>query len=95
MLHKESPEGRQPNKDKISGMWLNKSIVAYTHLPIGYFITTSILWSLFYLRKTNFDLIGFIKNWYAIFKLPSQNKRKPISNKALQYLNKVEARLWY
>ena len=32
--------------------------------------------------QTNFDLIGFIKNWYAIFKLPSQNKRKPISNKA-------------
>ncbi len=95
MLHKESTEGRQPNKDKISGMWLNKSIVAYTHLPIGYFITTAILWSLFYLRKTNFDLFGFIKNWYAIFKLPSQNKRIPISNKALQYLNKVEARLWY
>ncbi len=95
MLHKESPEGRQPNKDKISGMWLNKSIVAYTYLPIGYFLTTAIMWSLFYLKKTNFDLLGFFKNWYAIFNIPSQNVRKPISNKALQYLKKVEARLWY
>ncbi len=95
MLHKESPEGRQPNKDKISGMWQNKSIVAYTYLPIGYYLTTAIMWSLFYLKKTNFDLLGFIRNWYAILKIPSQNERKPISNKALQYLNKVEARLWY
>jgi GT2 family glycosyltransferase len=95
MLHKESPEGRQPNKDKISGMWLNKSIVAYTYLPIGYFLTTAIMWSLFYLKKTNFDLLGFFKNWYAIFNIPSQNERKPISNMALQYLKKVEARLWY
>lgn len=95
MLHKESPEGRQPNKDKISGMWLNKSIVAYTYLPIGYYLSTAIMWSLFYLKKTNFDLLGFFKNWYAVFKIPSQNERKPISNNALQYLNKVEARLWY
>ena len=49
MLHKESPEGRQATMDKLKGMWLNKSIVAYTYLPKGYFMTTAMMWSLFYL----------------------------------------------
>jgi GT2 family glycosyltransferase len=95
MLHKESPEGRQTTNEKLKGMWLNKSTVAYTYLPMGYFITTSVMWSLFYLKKTKFDLIGFVKNWYALFSIPKHNQRNPISNKALAYLNKVEARLWY
>jgi GT2 family glycosyltransferase len=95
MLHKESPAGRQTNNEKLRGMWLNKSIVAYTYLPIGYFVTTAVMWSLFYLIKTKFDLIGFLKNWGAIAKIPKQTKRNPISYNALQYLNKVEARLWY
>jgi len=54
-----------------------------------------VMWSLFYLKKTKFDLIGFVKNWYALFSIPKHNQRNPISNKALAYLNKVEARLWY
>lgn len=95
MLHKESPEGRQPNKEKVKGMWLNKTIVAYSYLPKGYVVTTAIMWSLFYLAKTKFDLIGFFKTWGVILKIPSQNKRTPLSYTTLQYLNKVNARLWY
>ena len=95
MLHKESPEGRQPNKEKVSGMWLNKTIVAYTYLPKGYAVTTALMWSLFYLAKTNFDILGFLKNWSAILKIPNQIKRTPLSYTTLQYLNKVNARLWY
>lgn len=95
MLHKESPEGRQATKDKLKGMWLNKSIVAYTYLPKGYFMTTAMMWSLFYLVNSKFDLIGFIKNWLTVFKIPSQTKRMPLATNTLQYLNKVEARLWY
>ncbi len=95
MLHKESPEGRQANNEKLKGMWLNKSIVTYTYLPIGYFITTSVLWSLLYIVKSNLDLIGFFKNWGRIIKIPGQVKRTPLKNTTLQYLNKVEARLWY
>ena len=95
MLHKESPEGRQANNDKLKGMWLNKSIVAYSYLPMAYFFTTSLMWSLFYLLKTNFDLNGFLKNWIVICKIPKEIKRNPISSPAMQYLHKVEARLWY
>jgi GT2 family glycosyltransferase len=95
MLHKESSEGRQTNNQKLKGMWLNKSIVAYTYLPIGYFISTFVLWSLLYIVKSKFDLIGFLKNWEQVFKIPTQIKRTPLNNTTLQYLNKVEARLWY
>ena len=95
MLHKESPEGRQATKEKIKGMWLNKTIVAYTYLPKWCFYTTAFMWSLFYLSKTKFDLIGCISNWGAIFKIPKHTKRIPLSKSTLHYLNKVEARLWY
>lgn len=95
MLHKESPEGRQATKEKIKGMWLNKSIVAYTYLPKWYFYTTAFMWSLFYLSKTKFDLIGCLGNWGAVFKISKIAKRTPLTKRTLQYLNKVEARLWY
>jgi GT2 family glycosyltransferase len=95
MLHKESPEGRQATKEKIKGMWLNKSIVAYTYLPKWCFYTTAFMWSLFYLSKTKFDLIGCIGNWGNIFKIPKNSWRTPLSKNTLAYLNKVEARLWY
>jgi GT2 family glycosyltransferase len=95
MLHKESPEGRQATKDKLKGMWLNKTIVAYTYLPKCYFMTTAVMWSVFYLTKSKFDIIGFMKNWVAVFKIPSQTKRIPLTTNTLQYLNKVEARLWF
>ncbi|MEY4278362.1 MAG: hypothetical protein RL377_366 [Bacteroidota bacterium] len=95
MLHKESPEGRQPNKDKVKGMWLNKTIVAYTYLPKIHVLSTAIMWSLFYLAKTKFDLIGFIQNWKAIAKIPSRIKRTPLKKSTLAYLKKVNARLWY
>ena len=95
MLHKESTEGRQATKEKIRGMWLNKSIVAYTYLPKWNFYTTAFMWSLFYLSKTRFDLIGWIKNWGAILSIPKKITRNPLSNSTMEYLNKVEARLWY
>jgi GT2 family glycosyltransferase len=95
MLHKESPEGRQTHKEKLKGMWLNKTIVAYSYLPIVYSFSTAILWSLFYLIKTNFDIIGFLKTWRLIFNIPKKTQRTPLKNSTLAYLQKVNARLWY
>jgi len=95
MLHKESPEGRQPNIDKIKGMWLNKTIVAYTYLPKGYVATTAFMWSLYYLKNSKLDIIGFLKTWKDIFSIPNKYKRTALSYSTLQYLNKVNARLWY
>lgn len=95
MLHKESPLGRKPKKEKLQMMWVNKSIVAYRYLPIGYFFTTSFMWSLQYLKETNFNMIGFIKGWKAVFKIFSSEKRTPLSYTSLEYLQATKARLWY
>src|SRR4030095_15028827 len=46
MLHKESPLGRKPKKEKLQMMWLNKSKVAWRYLPKKYFYSTAIMWSL-------------------------------------------------
>lgn len=95
MLHKESPLGRKPKKEKLQEMWLNKSKVAYRYLPIKYFWSTAFMWSLEYLRKTGFDLAGFFKGWKLVCKIPGSHKRTVISPSTLQYLRATEARLWY
>jgi GT2 family glycosyltransferase len=95
ILHKESPLGRQTKKEKLRGMWVNKSKVAYKYLPIIYFFSTAVMWSVEYLRKTKYDLKGWLKGWSEVFRIPGTEKRKPINNDGLEYLKQVEARLWY
>ena len=66
ILHKESPAGRLPNKDKLRGMWVNKSKVAWKYLPKKYFYSTALLWSYEYLRKTGFNFTGWSKGWSEV-----------------------------
>ncbi len=93
--HKESPLGRSPKKEKLQMLWVNKSKVAWRYLPKIYFYSTSFLWSLYFLRKTNFDFISFIKIWKTILKIPQTENRKLINEDSLAYLKKVNARLSY
>lgn len=95
MLHKESPQGRKPKSDKLRMMWVNKAIVAYRYLPFIYFYSTAVMWSIEYLRKTNFHLVGWIKGWKLILGISAQQQRTPINHEAITYLKKVKARLWY
>lgn len=95
MLHKESPEGRPPHKEKMKMLWLNKSKVAWRYLPIMYFYSTSLMWSFEYLIKSNFDILGFCKGWSTIFSEIPKEERNPLSSSTIAYLKKLEARLWY
>ncbi len=95
MLHKESPLGRKPKSEKVRMMWVNKTKVAYRYLPKIYFYSTAIMWSLEYLKKTGFDINGWLKGWRQIFHISSTEKRTSIKSSTLLYLNEVEARLWY
>ena len=95
MLHKESPLGRKPKKEKLRMMWVNKVMVAYKYLPKRYMYSTAIMWSLFYLQQTGFNLSGFFKGWKEIAQIHKREKRSPILPTTLSYLNKVKARLWY
>lgn len=95
VLHKESPLGRKPKKEKLMMMWINKSKVAYRYLPKKYFYSTAFIWSLFYLKNSGLNLSGLFKGWRQIFNISTVEKRTPISRLTLEYLTKVEARLWY
>lgn len=95
LLHKESPLGRKPQEIKLRMMWVNKSKVAWKYLPRIYFYSTSIMWSIEFLRKTNFNLKHFFKAWKEIISIPRLEKREPINKNGLLYLRKVNARLWY
>jgi GT2 family glycosyltransferase len=95
MLHKESPEGRSTRKEKTKMLWLNKTKVAWRYLPIFYFISTAVMWSIEYLRRTNFDWSGYFKGWAFIFQSIIKEDRKPLKKSTMEYLQKVEARLWY
>jgi GT2 family glycosyltransferase len=95
MLHKESPLGRKPKKEKLRMMWVNKSKVAYRYLPKRYFYTTAFMWSLQYLKITGFNLAGFFTGWGEVWRIPKKEKRTPVSQTTLVYLKKIKARLWY
>jgi hypothetical protein len=95
MLHKESPLGRKPIREKVEMMWVNKSKVAWRYLPKKYFYSTAFLWSMQYLKETGFNLQGFINGWKKILTISSKEKRSPIEKNTMDYLRKVKARLWY
>lgn len=95
MLHKESPLGRKPKKEKMAMLWINKATVAWRYLPLIYFMSTSLLWSVEYLLKTGFDLKGWLKCWSQIVSIPAIQQRNVIKKDTLQYLQEVNARLWY
>ena len=95
MLHKESPLGRKPKKEKLQMMWLNKSKVAWRYLPKKYFYSTAFMWSLEYLKETSFNPGGFFSGWKKVYTISSNEKRTPIKQTTIDYLRKVKARLWY
>ncbi|MEO5562168.1 MAG: glycosyltransferase [Chitinophagaceae bacterium] len=95
MLHKESPLGRKPKKEKLRMMWVNKSRVAYRYLPKKYFYSTAFMWSLEYLKKTSFNIDGFFKGWGEVFGISKREKRSPLNKETLEYLKRLRARLWY
>lgn len=95
MLHKESPLGRKTKEEKLRMMWVNKTKVAWRYLPKIYFYTTALMWSLQYLKETKFSVGGFFKGWKDILAIPNKEKRNPVSKSSLEYLQLVEARLWY
>jgi GT2 family glycosyltransferase len=95
MLHKESPFGRKTTGEKLKMMWVNKSKVAWRYLPKIYFYSTALLWSFQYLRVTGFNLKHYFRAWKAITAIPRTEQRNKISESAMAYLRKVEARLYY
>ena len=93
--HKESPEGRLPPREKLRGMWVNKSKVAWKYLPGRYFLSTAFLWSMEYLKKSGWYTGGFVQGWKEVFRIPRTEKKTPVGPAALSYLRRVKARLTY
>lgn len=95
ILHKESPTGRIPGKERQRSFWYNKSKVSWRYLPKKYFYTTAFLWSLHYLKKTRFDVKGFFTTWKDVLRIPTSFTRTPLNDKALHYLIDTEAQLYF
>jgi GT2 family glycosyltransferase len=95
ILHKESPAGRLTPREKLRGMWVNKSKVAWKYLPRRYFFSTTLLWSLEYLKKSGWHISGFIRGWREVARIPGTEKRTPVGEAAMAYLRRVKARLTY
>lgn len=95
VLHKESPLGRKPKAEKLKMMWVNKTKVAWRFLPKKYFYSTFLMWSMFYLIKSGFNIHHFIQGFKEAIKISSTEKRTPLSTNTLKYFKQVDARLWY
>lgn len=95
IIHNESPLGRTPQALKLQMMWVNKCKVAYRYLPYRYFVSTAIMWSLEFLKKTGFDWKVWFDGWKKIGSISRSELRQPINDKALRYIKSVEGRLWF
>jgi GT2 family glycosyltransferase len=93
--HKESSAGRLPDDAKLRLQWVNKSIIAWRYLPLRYFVTTALMWSLEYIRRVRGHPGGYLRGWRDVLRIPFAEQRKPIGPEALAYLRRVDARLWY
>jgi len=95
MIHKQNPNGREPSKKTQSRYFENKMIVVYKHLPLLYVISHFILWSAYFLYKTDMAIGIYIRSIHSILKRMRVADRVVISKKGMQYLYRVRARLWY
>ncbi len=95
IYHNESPLGRTPHAEKMRMLWVNKAKVVYRYLPLQYFGSTSIMWSLEYLKKTKWDFKGWFKGWKMILNIPASEKGSKLAKDTRAYLKATKARLWY
>jgi GT2 family glycosyltransferase len=95
IIHNESPLGRTPHAEKMQMLWVNKSKVAYRYLPLLYFVSTTLMWSLQFLKKTSFNWKLWLGGWRKVFAIPRQEKRHRISDRTLAYIKQVEGRMWF
>jgi GT2 family glycosyltransferase len=95
LLHKESPHGRVAKAEKLQMMWVNKTKVAWRYLSLLQFTSTAFMWSIFFLKKSGFNLPYFLKGWKAVAAIPKNEQRTPLNAAAKAYLQSVNARLWY
>jgi GT2 family glycosyltransferase len=95
VMHNESPKGRTPHADKMRMLWVNKAKVVYRYLPLLYFGTTSMMWSLEYLKKTKWDVKGWWRGWKLVLQIPSNEKGTTLSADTRAYLKETKARLWF
>jgi len=95
IIHNESPLGRTPHAEKMQMLWVNKSKVAYRYLPVIYFVTTALMWSLQFLKKTSFNWKLWFAGWAKIMRIPRTEQRHRISDRTLAYIKQVEGRMWF
>ncbi len=95
VLHKQNPDGREPNKTTYARMFSNKMVVVYKHLPMLYVCTHFMMWSLFLLKKSKFDLRLYFHTFSSIFKRLHNTPRQVMNKSGMHYLKKVGARLCY
>lgn len=95
IIHNESPTGRRPHAEKMQMLWVNKSKVAYRYLPFCYFVSTAIMWSLQFLKKTSGNSKLFLEGWKKIFRIPRTEKSRKIASSTLNYIREVHGRIWY
>lgn len=93
--HKESRHGRLADHLKLRRQWVNKTVVAWRYLPIRYALTTTLIWSLEYVRDVRGHPTEYLRAWRDVLRIPFTERRRPLHPEALAYLRGVDARLWY
>jgi GT2 family glycosyltransferase len=93
--HKESRQGRLVDHAKLRRQWTNKTVVAWRYLPLRYALTTTLMWSLEYIRRVHGHPADYFRAWRDVLLIPFRETRTPLAPRSLSYLRSVGARLSY
>lgn len=95
VLHQKSPDGREAAITLTRWNLENKTVVAYTYLPLPYVATHFLAWSAYLLYQSRGNLILWWQACRNIIAKIRNTKRTPLPTAAIQYIKSVQGRLWY
>lgn len=95
--HKVNPSGRSAPERVTALKTINRWKVVHKYLPWRFVWSQYLMWSLFYLRNTGFDVAGLIRliRRYRRELDRSMRTRHRLGPDAMAYLRRVKARLTY
>lgn len=95
--HKESPEGRLPDREIITKMLENRIRTAVRNLPWRYVVVSTIIWSLYSLAQTRGDPRPVVSALCSVLNARDdlQNQRDVLDRQTLTYIKRKSGPLYW
>ncbi|WP_103644154.1 glycosyltransferase family 2 protein [Campylobacter concisus] len=94
IFHKQSPSGRQQNKEKWAQVYRNRLIISYIYYPFIYALTANFLWFLKILIISKSIHVAY-EGYRRFIKVKSSLDKNLLNSKSMEYIKKNSGRLFF